>query len=117
MTAKRAEADVLIRVEKLDTGYDGVPILDNIGFTVRRGEVFGILGGSGSGKSTIMKNMIGLLPPIRGRVMFGDDDLWQGDVAARERIVSRFGVMYQSGALFGSMTLISSAFDEPGWSE
>jgi len=108
MTAKRAEADVLIRVEKLDTGYDGVPILENVGFTVRRGEVFGILGGSGSGKSTIMKNMIGLLPPIRGRVMFGDDDLWQGDVAARERIVSRFGVMYQSGALFGSMTLLEN---------
>ena len=75
---------------------------------MRHGEVFGILGGSGSGKSTLMKNMIGLLPPIRGSVHFGDDDLWSADDATRKRIVSRFGVMYQSGALFGSMTLLEN---------
>jgi phospholipid/cholesterol/gamma-HCH transport system ATP-binding protein len=98
----------LIRVAGLDTGYEGVPILENIEFEVRRGEVFGILGGSGSGKSTIMKNMIGLLPPIRGRVLFGDDDIWTADDNTRRDIRSRFGVMYQSGALFGSMTLLEN---------
>ena len=104
----RQKGEPIIRVAGLDTGYDGVPILKGIEFDVRRGEVFGILGGSGSGKSTLMKNMIGLLPPISGQVRFGDDDLWAADDATRKRIVSRFGVMYQSGALFGSMTLLEN---------
>ncbi|HVE48055.1 MAG TPA: ATP-binding cassette domain-containing protein, partial [Casimicrobiaceae bacterium] len=88
--------------------YDDTPILEHVDFEVRRGEVFGILGGSGSGKSTLMKNMIGLLQPMRGRVLFGEDDIWAGNDEERERIVSRFGVMYQSGALFGSMTLLEN---------
>src|SRR5688572_14142776 len=104
----RQKGEPVIRVVDVDTGYDGVPILEGIDFDVRHGEVFGILGGSGSGKSTLMKNMIGLLPPIRGQVYFGDDDLWTADDAMRKRIVSRFGVMYQSGALFGSMTLLEN---------
>jgi len=103
----RAPGEPLIRVIDVDTGYEGNAILERINFEVRKGEVFGILGGSGSGKSTIMKNMIGLLPPLGGRVLFGDDDVW-AESAQRERIVSRFGVMYQSGALFGSMTLLEN---------
>jgi phospholipid/cholesterol/gamma-HCH transport system ATP-binding protein len=106
--APRAPGEPLIRVTDMDIGYDGTPILEHVDFEVRRGEVFGILGGSGSGKSTIMKSMIGLLPPIRGRVLFGEDDIWSADEASRKHIVSRFGVMYQSGALFGSMTLLEN---------
>ncbi|HVF62851.1 MAG TPA: ATP-binding cassette domain-containing protein [Casimicrobiaceae bacterium] len=98
----------VIRVIDLDTGYDGVPILANITFDVRRGEVFGILGGSGSGKSTVMKNIIGLHPPIAGRIYFGDLDIVSADDDALGTITSRFGVMYQSGALFGSMTLLEN---------
>jgi phospholipid/cholesterol/gamma-HCH transport system ATP-binding protein len=104
----RQKGEPVIRVVGVDTGYDGVPILEDIDFDVRHGEVFGILGGSGSGKSTLMKNMIGLLPPISGHVYFGDDDLWAADDTTRRRITSRFGVMYQSGALFGSMTLLEN---------
>ena len=103
-----AKGEPIIRVVGLDTGYDGVPILNDVNFEVRRGEVFGILGGSGSGKSTILKNMIGLLPPIAGQILFGDVDIATVDMEARERIMSRFGVMYQSGALFGSMTLLEN---------
>ena len=106
--AAPAKGEPIIRVVGLDTGYDGNPILTGVDFEVRRGEVFGILGGSGSGKSTILKNMIGLLQPIRGRIVFGEDDIWAADPATRERILSRFGVMYQSGALFGSMTLLEN---------
>lgn len=102
------KGEPIIRVVGLDTGYDGVPILTGVSFEVRRGEVFGILGGSGSGKSTILKNMIGLLPAIRGQVLFGEQDMLTADGDARERILSRFGVMYQSGALFGSMTLLEN---------
>lgn len=103
-----AAADAIIRATGIDSGYDDVPILRDIDFEVRRGEVFGILGGSGSGKSTLMKNMIGLLPPIRGHIWFGDDDIVSGDEAVRKAITARFGVMYQSGALFGSMTLLEN---------
>jgi phospholipid/cholesterol/gamma-HCH transport system ATP-binding protein len=103
---ERAEA--LIRVEDLAAGYEGNAILEHITFEVRRGEVFGILGGSGSGKTTIMKHMIGLLPPVGGRVLFGDDDMWAAGEATRERILRNMGVMYQSGALFGSMTLLEN---------
>jgi phospholipid/cholesterol/gamma-HCH transport system ATP-binding protein len=100
--------EALIRVEDLAAGYEGSAILEHVTFEVRRGEVFGILGGSGSGKTTIMKHMIGLLPPILGRVLFGDDDMWAADEATRERILRRMGIMYQSGALFGSMTLLEN---------
>ena len=71
--------DVIIRVEDVDAGYDGVAILERIRFEVRRGEVFGILGGSGCGKSTLMKNMIGLNPPIAGHVYIDDDDIVTAD--------------------------------------
>ncbi len=106
--ATPAKGEPIIRVRDLDTGYEGNPILTNINFDVLSGEVFGILGGSGSGKSTLMKNMIGLLPPINGSVHFADDDVWSADEPTRKRIVARFGVMYQSGALFGSMTLLEN---------
>jgi phospholipid/cholesterol/gamma-HCH transport system ATP-binding protein len=102
------EREVLIHVDDLTAGYGELAILEHIAFEVRRGEVFGILGGSGSGKTTIMKHMIGLLPPLSGRVLFGDDDMWSGDPQTRERILRRIGVMYQSGALFGSMTLLEN---------
>jgi len=100
--------DVIIRVENVDAGYDGVAILEDIRFEIRRGEVFGILGGSGCGKSTLMKHMIGLIPPIGGSIFIGGDDIVTADDEQLERIQRRFGVMYQSGALFGSMTLLEN---------
>ena len=63
---RRPPGDVLIEVEHLDAGYDGKAILDDVNFSIRAGEVFGILGGSGGGKSTILKHMIGLVPPVSG---------------------------------------------------
>ena len=98
------EDDVIIRVEGVDAGYEGVAIQQNLNFEIRRGEVFGIMGGSGCGKSTLMKHMIGLNPPIAGHVFIGGDDIVTADEATLEQIQRRFGVMYQSGALFGSMT-------------
>jgi len=100
--------DVIIRVENVDAGYAGVAILEDIRFEIRRGEVFGILGGSGCGKSTLMKHMIGLNPPIGGSIFIDGDDIVTADDEQLERIQRRFGVMYQSGALFGSMTLLEN---------
>jgi phospholipid/cholesterol/gamma-HCH transport system ATP-binding protein len=98
----------IIRVEDLTAGYEGNAILKNISFTVNRGEVFVILGGSGCGKSTLLKHMIGLYPPIGGRVYIDGADIVTADGDARDAILRRFGVMYQSGALFGSMTLLEN---------
>jgi phospholipid/cholesterol/gamma-HCH transport system ATP-binding protein len=106
--ARRPLGEPIIVVEKLDAGYDGTAILDDINFTVHAGEVFGILGGSGGGKSTILKHMIGLVPPVSGSVKFGGEDIIGADGPELERIRRRFGVMYQSGALFGSMTLLEN---------
>jgi phospholipid/cholesterol/gamma-HCH transport system ATP-binding protein len=100
--------EIIIRVEDVYAGYDGVAILEHINFQVRRGEVFGILGGSGGGKSTLMKHMIGLNPPISGHIFIDGDDIVTASGDDLEKIQRRFGVMYQSGALFGSMTLLEN---------
>ena len=98
----------IIRVENLTAGYEGRTILENVSFDVRRGEVFVILGGSGCGKSTLLKHMIGLYPVISGQVFIGGHDIVTAEGAEQESILRTFGVMYQSGALFGSMTLLEN---------
>jgi phospholipid/cholesterol/gamma-HCH transport system ATP-binding protein len=103
-----ADAGPLLQVESLTAGYDGKVLLRDVAFDVRRGEVFVILGGSGSGKSTLLKHMIGLHPPLRGRVLFEGRDLVAAQGDERLAILRRFGVMYQQGALFGSMTLLEN---------
>ena len=102
------QGETVIQVESVDAGYHGTPVLENISFTVRRGEVFVILGGSGCGKSTLLKNIIGLNPPLGGQIRIMGDSISGGTQAERERAMRRFGVTYQSGALFGSMTLLEN---------
>jgi phospholipid/cholesterol/gamma-HCH transport system ATP-binding protein len=99
------DADHIVEVRGLAAGYAGQAVLHDINFRVRRGEIFMILGGSGSGKSTLLKNMIGLYPAMSGEVLIGGDDIVGARGAAREQILRKFGVMYQGGALFGSMSL------------
>jgi len=101
-------ADPIIRVENLSAGYDGNVLLQNVNFAVARGEVFVILGGSGCGKSTLLKNMIGLYEPMSGRVLIDGEDIVTAEGGARNAILRKIGVMYQSGALFGSMTLLEN---------
>src|SRR5690349_11419709 len=103
-----ARSDIAIEVKGLKLGYDDRVVLQNLNFTVRRGEVFVILGGSGCGKSTLLKHMIGLYPPLEGEVWIGDVNLVAAQGADRRRVLQRFGVMYQSGALFGSMTVLEN---------
>jgi len=107
--------DIAIEVKDLTLGYGEKVILEKISFQVRRGEVFVILGGSGCGKSTLLKHLIGLYPPMKGEVWFGPDNLVTVQGEARLRVLRKFGVMYQSGALFGSMTVLENvrlALDE-----
>jgi phospholipid/cholesterol/gamma-HCH transport system ATP-binding protein len=98
----------IIRVEDFTAAYDGEVIIDHISFEVQRGEVFAILGGSGSGKSTLLKHMIGLYPPASGRILIEEDDLTLAEGEDRLRLLQKIGVTYQSGALFGSMTLLEN---------
>lgn len=100
--------EAIIRVQGLTLGYDDDILLREANFDVRRGEVFVILGGSGSGKSTLLKHMIGLYRPVSGRILIGGDDMVSAEGAQRLTLLRRFGVMYQSGALFGSMTLLEN---------
>ena len=99
------QGESVIRVENLTAAYGDVTILENISFEVRRGQIFAILGGSGCGKSTLLKNMIGLYEPLSGRVFIDGDDLLAARGSERHRILRKFGVSYQKGAMFGSMTV------------
>lgn len=98
------ETDI-ITVTDLVAGYPGVRVLENVNFTVGRGEVFALLGGSGCGKSTMMKHLIGLNPVLGGSITI---DGLEMNAENRERILRRIGVMYQSGALFGSMSVLEN---------
>jgi len=100
-----AAREPIIKVRNLTVGYGDVVLLEHVNFDVRRGEVFVILGGSGSGKSTLLKHMIGLLEPDAGSVVIDGDDIITASGDERRAILRKIGVMYQSGALFGSMTL------------
>ncbi len=92
-------------VTDLDVGYGSFVVQKNLGFEVGRGKIFVIMGGSGCGKSTVLRVMIGLLPPLRGDVVFGGRNLWRSDDDDRARVTRNFGVVYQGGALWSSMTL------------
>lgn len=98
----------LIQVRDLTVGYGDRPVLERINFEVRRGEVFAILGASGSGKSTLLKHLIGLYQPIQGDVLISGASLVQAEGEERLRILRKFGVLYQSGALFGSLTTVEN---------
>ena len=98
----------VIRVERLTAKYGERTIFDDVSFEVRRGEVFVILGGSGCGKSTLLKHMIGLYRPAAGHVWIEGEDVSAAEGEARQKILRGIGVMYQSGALFGSMTLLEN---------
>jgi len=100
--------DVMIRVENLIADYEGLVVLDRVSFEVYRGEVFIILGGSGCGKSTLLKHIIGLYVPASGSIQIDGDDIISASGDERRRILRKIGVMYQAGALFGSMTLLEN---------
>ncbi|MBL6458744.1 ATP-binding cassette domain-containing protein [Belnapia sp. T6] len=95
----------VIRVENLAARFSGRTIFEHVSFEVRRGEVFVILGGSGCGKSTLLKHMIGLYAPAEGGTTILGQRVEGLAGAARTALLRRLGVMWQSGALFGSLTL------------
>ena len=98
----------IIRVIDFTAAYGDNVIIDNISFEVYRGEIFVILGGSGCGKSTVLKHMIGLYEPTSGTILIDGEDIAKAEGVDRINLLKKFGVAYQSGALFGSMTILEN---------
>src|SRR5262245_56244162 len=98
----------VLSVRGLRIGYEGATVLQDIDFDVTRGEVFVVLGGSGCGKSTLLRTIIGLIDPIAGSVKIDGREFLGVEGPERLAILRRMGVLYQSGALFSSMTLIEN---------
>ncbi|MBI5504195.1 MAG: ATP-binding cassette domain-containing protein [Deltaproteobacteria bacterium] len=97
--------EVHIRVRNLTMAYGDFVLMRDLDFTVQRGEIFVIMGGSGCGKSTLLRHLIGLNEPAAGEIWYGDENFTKAAPATRELMLRRFGVLYQSGGLWSSMTL------------
>lgn len=100
-----ASDDAHITVRDLTLAYGDFVIMRDLNFTVRHGDIFVIMGASGCGKSTLVRNMIGLNEPTKGEVLYDGQSFTRAEPAIRQQMLQRFGVMYQGGALFSSMTL------------
>ncbi len=94
-----------IDVEQLTAAYEGNVVLQNVSFAVRPGEIFFVIGGSGCGKSTLLRHMVGLNTPRTGGVAFFGQPFTHADPAARKERLKTFGVLFQSGALWSSLSL------------
>lgn len=94
-----------IVVRNLTMAYGSFVLMRDLNFTVRRGDIFIIMGGSGCGKSTLLRHLIGLIQPAAGEIFYGDVNFTRAEPEVRERMLRRFGVTYQGGALWSSMTL------------
>ena len=104
-TAQQIEPAAHIAVQDLTMAYGDFVIQHDLTFTIRRGDIFIIMGGSGCGKSTLLRHLIGLKAPARGRVLYEGTSYWESPPAEQERIKRGFGMSFQSGALWSSLTL------------
>jgi phospholipid/cholesterol/gamma-HCH transport system ATP-binding protein len=98
-------SDSFISVRDLTIGYGNNIVQQNLNFDVRKNDIFFIIGGSGCGKTTLLKNMIGLIQPTKGEVRYEGVDFYQADENTRLELLKSWGITFQTGALFSSMTL------------
>ncbi len=95
----------VLSVESVVTRFGTQVVHDGVSFSIRRGEVVALIGGSGSGKSVLLREIIGLVRPTAGRIELLGTDVWQSAPEAMNELRSHFGVLFQDGALFSSLTL------------
>src|SRR5208283_970471 len=94
-----------IEVRDLTMAYGSFVIQRDLNFTVKNGDIFIIMGGSGCGKSTLLRGLVGLKEPAKGRVFYDNVSFWDCDPSGQKAIMRRYGILYQAGALWSSMTL------------
>jgi phospholipid/cholesterol/gamma-HCH transport system ATP-binding protein len=99
------KGDTHIVVEDLTMAFGSFVLQRDLSFTIKRGDIFIVMGGSGCGKSTLMRHMVGLLTPAKGRILYEGVSFWDAADEEQEQIKRGFGILYQSGALWSSMTL------------
>ena len=100
-----ADADVKIEIRDLTMAFGSFVVMRDINAKIRKGEIFIIMGGSGCGKSTLLRHMIGLKEPAKGEILYEGVPFWKSDAEVRQQKLRTFGVLFQSGALWSSMTL------------
>ena len=102
---QQAEPEAHIEVKDLTMAYGSFVVQQNLSFTIRRGDIFIIMGDSGCGKSTLLRHMVGLKRPAKGQVLYEGKDFWAADPVERKNFMRHFGMSYQGSALWSSMTL------------
>ena len=105
LSSRMTDRDVVVEVENVTSGYGDQVVLRDVSMKVRRGEVMVILGGSGCGKSTLLKHLIGIQKPTSGKVRVLGVDVTTAGERELEELYKKIGIVYQSGALFGSLTV------------
>ncbi len=105
MKKSKQQTETVIEAIDLTLGYDDFILLKNINFSVKKGEIFAILGGSGCGKSTVLKHLTGLYDPLKGDVLINGTSIVNAEKEEKNALMRQFGILYQSGALFSSMTI------------
>ncbi len=98
-------ATPIIEARDLTVGYGSYVVQGNLNFTINRQDVFIIMGPSGCGKSSLLRVLVGLLPPVKGQVLYRGEDFWAGSEDERQKLLGGVGLLFQSGALWSSMTL------------
>jgi phospholipid/cholesterol/gamma-HCH transport system ATP-binding protein len=94
-----------ITVRDLTMAYGSFVLMRDLTFTINHGDVFIIMGGSGCGKSTLLRHLIGLNQPAQGEIFYGEENFTRADASRRQQLLMQMGVLFQSGALWSSMTL------------
>src|SRR5262245_1602651 len=97
--------DIKIEIRDLTMAFGSFVVMRDISAKIKRAEIFIIMGGSGCGKSTLLRHMIGLKSPAKGEVFYDGEPFWQSSDEARQARLRSFGVTFQGGALWSSMTL------------
>src|SRR5690554_5230423 len=97
--------EAFIEVRDLTIGYGRRVVQEKLNFEVRKNDIFFIIGGSGCGKTTLLKHMIGLIEPARGEVLYQGTNFYRSDEATQLALLKKWGITFQTGALFSSMTL------------
>lgn len=101
-------SEAVIELEDVVAGYGSTAVLEDVNLSVWRGQITALLGGSGSGKSTLLRTIVGLQPPLSGKVRLLGEDIQGLNDAQRRALMVRTGMLFQYGALFGSSTIMDN---------